>query len=84
MGFGGQSVAQSTTGRALANWNGGAVMVERVAGASRDVRAAGCGKVSQWGRHRNASGVPEHMPGSMVVGHARKNRSTSMLIIPRR
>jgi len=54
MGFERQSVAELTTGRALANWNGGVVIVERVAGASRGVRGLGRGNVSPWRGHTNA------------------------------
>jgi hypothetical protein len=63
MGFERQSVAESTTGSALANWNGGVVIVERVAGASRGVRGPGRGNVSPWGRHRNASACRSTSPG---------------------
>jgi len=55
MGFERQLVAESTTGRAVANWNGGVVIVERVAGASRGVRGPVRGDVWPWGRHTNAS-----------------------------
>src|SRR5207253_4249546 len=38
MGFERQLVAESKTGRELANWNGGLVIVEGIAGASRGER----------------------------------------------
>ena len=50
MGFERQLVAESITGRAVANWNGVVVIVERIAGASRGVHGPGCGNVSPWGR----------------------------------
>src|SRR5947208_881149 len=55
MGFERQLVAESKTGRELANWNGGLVIVEGIAGASRGERAAGRGNVSRWGRQTSAS-----------------------------
>src|SRR5438128_2662073 len=39
----------------LADWNGGLVIVEGIAGASRGERAAGRGNVSRWGRQTSAS-----------------------------
>src|SRR5207245_8325086 len=47
MGFERQLVAESKTGRELANWNGGLVIVEGMAGAGRGERAAGRGNVSR-------------------------------------
>jgi len=63
MGFERQLVAESITGRAVANWNGVVVIVERIAGASRGVHGPGCGNVSPWGRHTNALACRSTSPG---------------------
>jgi hypothetical protein len=55
MGFERQSVGESTSGRALANWNGGVAMVERGTRASRRVRGPGRSKARRLGRHTNVS-----------------------------
>ncbi len=55
MGFERRSVAETITGRAVANWNGGVVIVERVARVSRGVRGLGRGNVSPWSSYTNAS-----------------------------
>src|SRR5712691_3329226 len=63
LGFERQLVAESITGRAVANWNGVVVIVERIAGASRGVHGPGCGNVSPWGRHTNALACRSTSPG---------------------
>src|SRR2546427_12419742 len=62
MGFERQSVAGSTTGRAVANWNGGVGIVEGRAGASRGVRGPGGGNVAPWGRYTKAWGWRSTIP----------------------
>jgi len=55
MGFERQSVAESSTGRTLVNWNGGVVIAENVADACRSMRGPWHGSLSPWGRDTNAS-----------------------------
>ena len=71
MGFERQLVAESKTGRELANWNGGLVIVEGIAGASRGVRTGSRQRVAVAWAHE-CIGVLEHIPGSIVMDTLRR------------
>ncbi len=55
MGFEGQSVGESRTGRTVVNGSGGVVIVESVADARQSMRGPWQGSVLAWGGHTNAS-----------------------------